>query len=193
MAHPKAPREERLCPTCGETFEAIAATYDKRRFCSLACRVIPGRPRSDARARFFARVDTSGECWTWTARTTVDGYGVFSVGASNVGAHRFSYELHTGPIGEGLFVCHRCDNRRCVNPAHLFLGTPAENSADMAAKGRSVRGNQQVRAKLTDAAVRDIREARARGTGVDELAARFQVDRHTITRAALRRGWRHVA
>lgn len=91
--------------------------------------------------RFWEKVNKSGECWTWTACTHHQwGYGHFRAGGKLVTAHRYSWELHNGPIPPGMRVCHRCDNPPCVRPAHLFLGTDADNAHDMIAKGRHYRG-----------------------------------------------------
>lgn len=76
------------------------------------------------------------KCWEWTNKAVVDGYGVIGVNLKQVRAHRFSYVFFVGPIPEGLFVLHKCDNRRCVNPEHLFLGTNQDNMTDKMVKGR---------------------------------------------------------
>ena len=86
--------------------------------------------------RFWMKVDTSGDCWDWTASTDAYGYGAFGLNGRMVKAHRFSYQLEHGPITREVHICHTCDNRKCVRPSHLYPGSPLTNNRDTAARGR---------------------------------------------------------
>jgi hypothetical protein len=92
--------------------------------------------------RFFSKVNRTpdGGCWLWNGAVQHNGYGYLHVGGRferrPVRAHRFSWELHRGPIPEGMHVCHSCDTPACVNPDHLFLGSRSDNMRDCASKGR---------------------------------------------------------
>jgi hypothetical protein len=111
-----------------------------------------------------------------------------------VAAHRVAYELTYGPISDDIDVLHRCDTPVCVNPAHLFLGTQAQNVADMVAKNRQAKGTRNAFAKLNDDLVRTIRRRFAAG-GVTkvELARDYGVGTTVIGNVVTRKTWRHVS
>lgn len=104
------------------------------------------RPLTESElARFWAKVDTAGECWPWTGARTEHGYGLLGLVGFTRKAHRISYFIHTGDLPEGMHVLHNCpggDNPACVNPAHLWLGTQADNLRDMSKKGRGPTGDR---------------------------------------------------
>lgn len=176
------------------------------------------------RERFESKVDRSGgasACWLWLGAGQRYGHvRVKRNGSwSTESAHRVAYELERGDIPAGLEVCHRCDNPKCVNPSHLFLGTRAENAADMVAKGRHAtgarcrqknpargdrngsrlyperlaRGERNARSRLSESVVRDMRERYAAGTSQGALAREYGVMQSTVSKVVLRQAWRHVS
>ena len=149
--------------------------------------------------RFWAKVDKSGDCWEWTAGLN-KGYGRIKINGKTAYAHRLSYVLHH-PITIDLWehsdicVCHKCDNPKCINPAHMFLGSVADNMNDKMAKGRgnALKGENHRLSKLTEHDVREIRKKYADGgISQQQLSLEYEVDRTTIRDIIRRRNWKHI-
>jgi hypothetical protein len=145
-------------------------------------------------AKFFENVipEPNSGCWLWTAQIKADGYGVARYNKKQGLAHRASWEMHNGPIPSGLCVLHRCDVRCCVNPDHLFLGSHADNMADMKAKGRRrnrTHGEKNPHSALTEDAVTNIRSS---GESRLALAVRHGVGLSAIDHVRSGRSWKHV-
>jgi len=152
---------------------------------------------SSLEERFWKKVARRGpgECWEWQAAKRHLGYGQISVNGKPMKAHRLSFLLANGYLPP--VVRHACDNPPCVNPQHLLPGTHADNSADARARNRAVNpprmvGMANAQSKLNDAIVREARELHANGESYHALAARYSVDRRTITQAVRGDRWSHV-
>ena len=158
----------------------------------------PGRSFEQSCERFsdFVAMIPFHSCWEWTGRycgPIKSRYGNFWNGKKSERAHRFSWRMHHGEIPSGMDVLHRCDNMMCVNPDHLFLGTKKDNAMDMAAKGRSTRGQKNAMAKLSDDAANDVVLAIGRGIETQkEIASRHGISREMVSRIKRGLAWRHL-
>jgi len=140
--------------------------------------------------RFWDKVVKTEGCWEWAAAKDSSGYGRFHVRVGKLeGAHRFSWELTHGPIPSGLSVLHRCDNRRCVNPGHLFLGTHAENMQDMKAKGRAAVETAH-RTKLSRQEVDQVRQLAAQGYLQRHIGDQFGISQKQVSRIVSGENWK---
>lgn len=151
---------------------------------------------SDERAYAFwsrLRSSDSDSCWEWTGHT-VGGYGRLTYAGRRQMAHRLAWSLTNGEIPNGMDVLHRCDNPPCCNPAHLFLGTHADNMADMARKGRAQKrkGEQHPCAKLTAESVRDIRRLRAEGLTLARIGRQVGTHLSNVSLVLNGKAWTHV-
>lgn len=149
--------------------------------------------------RFWAKVDKSpglgpkGDCWEWTAALSnrKKEYGAFGVKGKNVLAHIFSWVFHNGKIPNKLWVLHTCDNKKCVNPKHLWLGTVKDNTLDAKNKGKLLYGERHHHSKLTNEAVREIRKLHGKVRNL-VLATKYNISERTVTDVAKRKCWKHI-
>jgi hypothetical protein len=150
-------------------------------------------PRSwSLRQRFDHYLDRSGgkiACWPWKQAPKANGYGRLHWERKSHLVHRLAWKLLKGPIPDGLLVLHKCDNRICCNPRHLFLGTYIANVADRDAKGRQARGERGGTAKLTRQQIREIRASRTRQI---DIAEAFNITQAHVSTIKRRKAWRHV-
>lgn len=150
------------------------------------------RSSVEDRLQHYTMVDPNSGCWLWTGSLSGGGYGQTSLNGKVVKAHRLSYEVRVGAIPDGLMVCHKCDVRSCINPDHFFLGTAKDNQQDAVRKGRNPHGSRHGESKLTEMAVRKIREFISGGMKDQQIADKYGVVAGCINLIRHGHSWRHV-
>lgn len=158
---------------------------------------------SDLRRRFESRVDKSGACWLWLGTIAPNGYGLVNVGKAILdateggsrGAHRVAWLLEHGTFPPAdRMLCHTCDVKRCVNPAHLYVGTALDNSRDSVERDRTRIGSRHPRAKINEEIAAEIRRMFSGTRGEKaQIARRFGITRYVVDAIVTGRQWRHVA
>lgn len=186
----------KTCRECGDSFtptrKLTRAGWERQICCSVVC-AARSRATRPLKERFEEKVcpEPNSGCHLWMgAIVPTTGYGSISLGpkAGSASTHCVSWTLYRGPIPGGLFVLHKCDVRPCVNPDHLFLGTHADNMADMIAKGRA----RHPPHKLTAERVLLIRRSLASGMTQRKVAAEHDISQGSVSRVASGENWSHV-
>lgn len=188
----------KIIPLCACGCGDFITSKDKR---GRPTRFLMGhRTKRPLKDRFFEKVKRTSGCWIWMASLDHQGYGQFAIttlsGSGNYKpykAHRIAWELRYGPIKNGLHVCHKCDNRKCVNPDHLFLGNIQDNMNDKLLKGRQPRGEKCYNSKLNELNVLEIRKLYATKTiTMKKIGEKFGVSMSSIRQLLSGRSWYHV-
>lgn len=164
------------CKHCKKDFDKLS----QREFCSNGCNIL-------------GNIKKIGNCWEWQKGKDDFGYGHFRnfLTGKMENAHRISYKTFKGNIPKGTFVCHSCDNAKCCNPEHLWLGSCKDNMQDAKKKERTLKGNK-FRAKITADVVMKIRSEYGPKMGYKELGKRYKLDWSNIRAIIKRRSWKEI-
>lgn len=207
MATRQSTKVQRTCETCSKVFYIFPSRLlesertGKGKFCSRLCHDTAGyRPTVSPEDRFWSKAAPPNErgCRLWLSVLNNKGYGIFGWRKDArpfrmMLAHRVAWEMTHGPITQGRCVLHSCDTPRCVAPEHLFLGTQADNVADMATKGRGAIGQKARHVKLTASQVLEIRRLHGEeGLSHRQIGDRFGVDASNVSHIVHRHTWKHV-
>jgi hypothetical protein len=212
---------EKTCENCKKSYKSKIGYNVNGRFCCAKCwyEWVKKNPKTHhqyseeerlliMKRKFEEKVIRKEGCWDWKGYCDPCGYPRFGIGRyEKIRGHRVSWILHKGPIENGKYICHHCDNPRCTNPDHLFMGTPKDNEQDMTDKGRRVTvlgrlGNRNKRptttgeknpgAKLKEKSVIEIKKRLKMGVTKRRIARDFHVGITTIGRIERGETWKHI-
>lgn len=178
-------RNGRICKECGTSFVGKGL---KREFCSTLCKLL-------------GSIEKKNGCWEWQGDIQPNGYAYTTNHETNKKdyVHRVSYKVFNGEIPEGIYVCHKCDNRKCIAPAHLWLGTAKDNSQDAKNKGRlehvklmQPKGEKNGSSKLKEVQVKEIKKLISNGEKIAMIARKFNISWSVIDSIKKNKTWRHV-
>lgn len=187
---------DKVCKVCGAAYSnTVGYSFERwaaSKFCSRKCAWVGRNQRENAQSAFLTKFipEPNSGCWIWEHGVGSHGYGLFALSGAKYTAHRFSYQYHCGEIPEGLNILHSCDNRLCVNPDHLRVGTQKDNATDSVVRGRTARGERSGSAKLGPSDVVKIRRC---DDPSKALADELGITQATVNDIRARRSWKHLA
>lgn len=187
---------KRICDFCGNYYEGTGDKYCSRE-CGYKQKTGHERKKQSPIIRFFSKVDKMSHpcgCWIFNGTISREGYGRFRLGNKLMSAHRAAWILTHGSVPSNLLICHSCDNRRCVNPKHLFIGTAKDNVIDKITKHREyyLRGEQLPQTKLNSSDVLLIKSLLLNNIKQNVIAQYFNITQSVISRIKNNKTWRHI-
>ncbi len=186
------------CEKCGKVFKWKRPKHQgPAKLCSNKCKpkYYSEKESLDHQIKMYNErvVKNTEGCWGWTGTTdSTQGYSRIRNKRKNISAHRISWIIHRGEIPEGKQINHHCDNRRCTNPYHLYLGTQQENDADRMKRNRQAKGSRNAAAKLNEQQVLEIKKNLKQGFSYKEIQEIYHISNATVSNISTEKNWKHV-